>query len=160
MRSCIFLVRITTSVFFGLLTFVLLMLWVGSYWRMDQLIRRVSPVEYVAATTMQGQLAIGKANDPALGRVFREEWTRRGFAMKDWDAALSGPVAYFPATRNTRLVPLPKLDRKPFIVQNPARPTWKLRCHIGYSCSCLRPFLVSLGTVAFAFRISHFDNAV
>ena len=115
--------RITATVLFGVLTVALVVLWVRSYWRMDQLIYCVSPVNYVACTTMQGQLVFGKSNDPINRQVFKDAWTWRGFAMADWDAALSSPVAYFPVSapgpHNPELVPLPRFSSQPFLVPTP-----------------------------------------
>jgi len=102
---------------------LLIGLWVRSYWRMDQLIRRVSTTDYVAYTTIQGQFVFGRSNDPILRAMFKQNWTRRGFAMKDWGAALSGPVAYFPATapgpHDSELMRLPRFSSRPFVITTP-----------------------------------------
>jgi hypothetical protein len=113
--------RIVVSGLFALVAVVLCVLWVRSYWRMDQWIFRSSPTEFAAATAIRGQLTFGRSNDPMLLQVFQDEWTRRGFAMENIEAEIGGPVAYFPASTASlhdtkELVRLPRYRRQPFIV--------------------------------------------
>jgi hypothetical protein len=57
------------------------------------------------------------SNDPLLQRAFNRTWTRRGFRTSDWDAALSGPVRFFPSTpspNNRKAILLPLYWKPPF----------------------------------------------
>jgi hypothetical protein len=77
--------RIAWSVAWGIVAVLLVVLWVRSYWRMDQLIHSVSPSDYFGCTTIQGEIQLGLSNDPSLSAVFgRDQWIRRGFLMTDW----------------------------------------------------------------------------
>ncbi|MEX0610852.1 MAG: hypothetical protein WD738_05155 [Pirellulales bacterium] len=103
----------------GLICLLLIGLWVRSYWRFDQFIRRVSTTNYVAFTSFQGQFAFGMSNDPLLRAVFKQTWARRGFRTSEWDEALRGPVAFFPSTpspNDTRIITWPWYDKHPFVV--------------------------------------------
>jgi len=110
--------RIATTVLCLVASVLLLAMWMRSYWRMDQLIRRISTVEYVACTSIQGAIVMGKSDDSALQSFFQQRWTSRGLALKDWDAALTGSVAYFPCNkpRESELVRVPRFSRQPFVV--------------------------------------------
>jgi hypothetical protein len=81
---------------------LLIVLWVRSYLRLDQFSRPISATEYFACTSGQGQLMLGKSNDPQYRQLFGEGWTKRGFAWADWNETTGGP-ACFPAS-----VPIPR----------------------------------------------------
>jgi hypothetical protein len=90
--------RIAWSVVWGSACVLLIALWVRSYWFFDQFIQRQSVTDYVAYTTFRGQFALGTGDDPVLQQCFTQRWTRRGFRTVEWDAALQGPVAFFPSS--------------------------------------------------------------
>jgi hypothetical protein len=96
---------------------LLIALWVRSYLLFDQFVRRGATTDYVAFTSFQGQFVIGTSNAPDLQRVFIQHWSRRSFRTTDWDAALSGPVAFFPATPtpHPKLIHWPRYDSRPFL---------------------------------------------
>jgi hypothetical protein len=97
---------------------LLVALWVGSYWRLDQFVHSVSATEYVAYTSAQGRIHWGKSNDPRLSAVFGTGWSRRKSSLSNWQQA--GNVAYFPATvakaRHHGIFPLYSF-RKDFVLQ-------------------------------------------
>jgi hypothetical protein len=110
--------RIAWSVAWAIACVLLIVLWVRSYLLFDQFIRRRATTDYVAFTSFQGRFVIGMSNDPELQWVFKQRWSRRAFRTSDWDAALSGPVAFFPATTNpqvSKLIHWPRYDSRPFL---------------------------------------------
>jgi hypothetical protein len=109
--------RITFSAACGIACLMLIVLWARSYWWFDQFIQRISTTDYVAYTSFQGQFSFGASNDPMLQRVFKQRWTRRGFRMSEWDAALQGPVAFFPASprpHDGKIIHWPRYSSQPF----------------------------------------------
>ena len=71
------LLRIAFSILCGIVCLLLIVLWVRSLLRLDQIIRRVSTAEYNAITSAQGRLFLARSDDPNLRIAFRAEWTRR-----------------------------------------------------------------------------------
>jgi hypothetical protein len=110
-------VRIAITGALGVASVLLLLAWAVSYWRFDQLIGRTSAKNYLALTSFQGRFVCGWSDDPQLQVAFAQTWNRRGFRTKDWDAALRGPIAFFPATvrPTSRVIPWPQYNRNPFI---------------------------------------------
>src|SRR5262249_39335033 len=90
--------RIGGSVGWGLASALLIVLWIRSELAFAQFIRNTSKSHFVAFTSFQGRVALGTADDPNLKQIFTQEWTTREFQASKWHEALSGPVAFFPAT--------------------------------------------------------------
>ncbi len=116
--------RIAFSAVCGIICLLLIALWVRSYWRVDQLIRRGSTTTYYAFTSSQGQAFVGMSNDPGLKVVFGQDWTKRGFSLEDWYASPGTPFACFPATtpsplNEIRLVLWPHYRKNPFVSITP-----------------------------------------
>jgi hypothetical protein len=96
---------------------MLLVAWAVSYWRFDQLIVSASATNHVGLTSFQGRFVFGWSDDPQLQIPFAQSWSRRGFRTENWDAALAGPVAFFPATitPNASAIPWPRFNHNPFV---------------------------------------------
>lgn len=110
--------RIAWSVVCGFFCGLLIVLLVRSHWFFDQFIQRVSSTDYIAYTSFHGEFSLGASNDPMLQRVFKQRWTRRGFRTTEWDAALHGPVAFFPASlspHDATLIHWPRYSSQPFL---------------------------------------------
>jgi hypothetical protein len=105
-----------TSIF-ALASLLLLVACVLSYWRFDQLIIRTAANNHLGLTSFQGRFVVGWSNAPELRYAFVQPWERRSFRTRDWNAALSGPVAFFPqsVTPYASTIPLPRFNRNPVI---------------------------------------------
>jgi hypothetical protein len=123
--------RIAWSVGCGIACVLLLLLWVRSYWRFDQFIHSVSATDYFACTSIQGEIQMGMSNDPALRAAFRQDtWIRKKFAMVDWQKALDGPEAYFPASSPgpfiAPTVRMPRFTKRSFFTSTPSGTAYQI----------------------------------
>ena len=110
---------------------LLIVLWVRSYWRFDQFIHSVSTTDYFACTSIQGEIQMGMSSDPALRAVFRQDtWIRKDFAMIDWQKALDGPEAYFPASSPgpfiAPTVRMPRFAKRSFVTSTPSNTAYQI----------------------------------
>jgi hypothetical protein len=74
---------------------LLIVLWMMSYVRLDQVLGPFSTSEYIGCTSARGELRIGKSNDPELGRLFKNRPAHRGFPLS---AGSRGHGPFFPAS--------------------------------------------------------------
>jgi hypothetical protein len=68
---------------------------------------------------------MGLSNEPALRAAFRKDtWIRKEFAMVDWQKALDGPEAYFPASSPgpfiAPTVRMPRFTKRSFVTSTPS----------------------------------------
>jgi hypothetical protein len=106
-------------------------LWMRSYWRFDQFIHSVSATDYFACTSIQGEIQMGMSNEPALRAAFRQDtWIRKEFAMVDWQKALDGPEAYFPASSPgpfiAPTVRMPRFTKRSFVTSTPSDTAYQI----------------------------------
>jgi hypothetical protein len=88
--------RIAMSAVCGILCVLLIVLWVRSCWRFDQIIHKTSATDYyVAVTSARGQAAFGGANEPLLSTIYKRDWIHLGFAMKGVDNKSGSPIPVF-----------------------------------------------------------------
>jgi hypothetical protein len=85
--------RIAFSAACGIICLLLIVLWVRSYWWTDQLTHQNSSTKFVAVTTGNGRLLLGKSDDPMLGRFIGSGWSGRSC---HWSKA--GSMPFFPAS--------------------------------------------------------------
>jgi hypothetical protein len=113
--------RIAFSAFCCIACVLLIALWVRSCWRFDQFIQRISAADYVGYSSGKGRFVFGRTNDPLIQAAFPQKWTRRGFPFSEWDAALNGPMAFFPATvpgpDKIEIIRLPQFSTHPFLTK-------------------------------------------
>lgn len=90
--------RFAVQVFSGVLCVALCILWVRSYWWVDQFSGPVSnPLSYCGITSVQGQSTFEVRDDRDYRKSLGTNWRWRGFPLADWEKALRSPVPYFPA---------------------------------------------------------------
>src|SRR3954447_9696169 len=85
--------RIAWTGLCGLACVLVIVLWVRSYFWVDQITRQDSSTKFIAVTLGDGRLLLGKSNDPDLGLFFGPGWSGR---TCKW--ANSDPVPFFPAS--------------------------------------------------------------
>jgi hypothetical protein len=71
--------------------------WQRSYFWLDRFIRSVSPTEYMAITSAEGRIRLGKSDDPLLSAVFKKGWTQHNFPLRILRDESSN-IATFPAS--------------------------------------------------------------
>jgi hypothetical protein len=123
--------RIAWSVVWCLAAVLLVVLWVQSYWRFDQFIHSAFTTDYFACTSIQGEIQMGMSNDTALRAAFRQDtWIRKEFAMVDWQKALDGPEAYFPASSPgpfiAPTVRMPRFTKRSFVTRTPSDTAYQI----------------------------------
>jgi hypothetical protein len=108
--------RISWTVFCGIACVLLVVLWVASCWRFDQIVHRTSS-KHVALTTVRGKIAFGALDDPTLSRVFQRDWMRLKYSMKYQDKKTGSPFPVFPvAVPDSAIFIMPRF-RSPFVMR-------------------------------------------
>jgi hypothetical protein len=118
--------RIAWSVVCGIACVLLICLWVRSCWRFDQIIHRSSATEFVALTTVRGQVAFGGSNDPMLATVFKRDWIHLAFPMKYLSKDTGGPIPVFPVDDPNSAILLWPHFYSPFVMGPPGSTSYEL----------------------------------
>src|SRR3954453_6300044 len=111
--------RIAWSVFWGLGAVLLIVLWVRSCWRCDQIMHHSSATELVALTSFRGQVAFSESNDPDLSKIFQRNWLYLGFPLTGNESKTGSPFAVYPASIPKSVILLrPQFNSPSYLVQN------------------------------------------
>jgi hypothetical protein len=95
---------------------LLVVLWISSCWRFDQIVHRTSS-KHFALTTVRGKIAFGALDDPTLSRVFQRDWMHLKYSMKYQDKKTGSPFPVFPvAVPDSPILTMPRFS-SPFVLR-------------------------------------------